>query len=165
MVVGLFMGCGLAFLFEHLENTIKTPEDVEQYVQTPCVALIPTINFAEEIGEKASNPEIIVHHKPKSTVAEAFRGLRTAVLFSFPDNPPRTLLITSFTPKEGKTFIAANLALVMAYAGESVLLVDADLRKPQLHKIFGLDNRKGLSKPSWAGSQQSTGLFCMKSST
>ena len=86
-----------------------------------------------------------MHHKPKSAVAEAFRSLRTAVLFSFPDNPPRTILITSFIPKEGKTFIAANLALVMAYAGESVLLVDADMRKPQLHKIFGLDNRKGLS--------------------
>ncbi len=145
VIVGLFSGCGLAFFSEYLDNTIKTPEDIQAYVQTPCVALIPTINFSEEIGDKETSTEIIVHHKPKSSAAEAFRSLRTAVLFSFPDNPPRTVLITSFIPKEGKTFIGANLALVMAYAGESVLLIDADMRKPQLHKLFGLDNRKGLS--------------------
>jgi len=145
IVVGLFMGCGLAFLCEHLDNTIKTPQDVEEYVETPCVALIPAAHLSEETGEKAANAEIIVYQKPKSAVAEAFRSLRTAVIFSFPDNPPRTILITSFIPQEGKTFIAANLALVMAYAGESVLLVDSDLRRPQLHKILELDNRKGLS--------------------
>jgi capsular exopolysaccharide synthesis family protein len=99
----------------------------------------------EEIGQKVSSPEIIVHHKPKSTLAEGFRSLRTAVLFSSPDTPLKTILISSFIPKEGKTFITANLALVIAYSGESVLLVDADMRKPQIHKVFGLENRRGLS--------------------
>ncbi len=145
VVVGLFTGCGLAFFFEYLDNTLKTPDDVEKYVQAPCIALIPTVDFTGEIGKAVSNPEIIVHHKPKSTVAEAFRGLRTSVLFSFPDHPPRTILVTSFVPKEGKTFISANLALIIAYSGESVLLIDADMRKPNLHKIFNLDNREGLS--------------------
>jgi exopolysaccharide transport family protein len=145
IVVGLFMGCGLAFFFEYMDNTIKTPDDIEKYVGSPCLALIPTVNFSEESGQGVSSPEIIVHHKPKSTVAEGFRSLRTAVLFSSPDNPPKTILVTSFIPKEGKTFITANLALVIAYAGESVLLIDADMRKPQLHKMFDLENRKGLS--------------------
>jgi len=145
IVVGLSMGCGLAFFFEYMDNTIKTPDDIEKYVGSPCLALIPTVNFSEESGQGVSSPEIIVHHKPKSTVAEGFRSLRTAVLFSSPDNPPKTILVTSFIPKEGKTFITANLALVIAYAGESVLLIDADMRKPQLHKMFDLENRKGLS--------------------
>jgi capsular exopolysaccharide synthesis family protein len=145
LVVGAFMGCGLAFFFEYMDNTIKTPDDIQKYVGSPCLALIPTINFAEEIGKNVISPEIIVHHKPKSTVAEGFRSLRTAVLFSSPDNPPKTILVTSFIPKEGKTFITVNLALVIAYAGESVLLMDADMRKPQLHKMFDLENRKGLS--------------------
>jgi capsular exopolysaccharide synthesis family protein len=145
VVVGLFMGCGMAFFFEYLDNTLKTPDDIEKYLETPCLALIPRINFMEEIGQKVSSPEIIVHHKPKSTVAEGFRSLRTAVLFSSPDAPLKTILIGSFIPKEGKTFITANLALVIAYSGESVLLVDADMRKPQIHKVFGLENRRGLS--------------------
>jgi capsular exopolysaccharide synthesis family protein len=145
LVVGAFMGCGLAFFFEYLDNTIKTPDDIEKYVGSPCLALVPTVNFSEESGQGVSSPEIIVHHKPKSTFAEGFRSLRTAVLFSSPDNPPKTILVTSFIPKEGKTFITANLALVIAYAGESVLLIDADMRKPQLHKMFELENRKGLS--------------------
>jgi capsular exopolysaccharide synthesis family protein len=145
VVVGLFMSCGLAFFFEYLDNTLKTPDDVEKYVETPCLALIPRINFMEEIGQKVSSPEIIVHHKPKSTVAEGFRSLRTSVLFSSPDTPLKTILISSFIPREGKTFITANLALVIAYSGESVLLVDADMRKPQIHKVFGLENRRGLS--------------------
>jgi len=145
VVVGLFMGGGLAFFFEYLDNTIKTPDDIEKYVEAPCLALIPRIDFMEEIGQKVLSPEIIVHHKPKSTLAEGFRSLRTAVLFSSPDTPLKTILISSFIPKEGKTFITANLALVIAYSGESVLLVDADMRKPQMHKVFGLENRQGLS--------------------
>ncbi len=144
-VVGLFMSVGLAFFLEYLDNTVKTPEDIKKFMETPCIALIPTIDFRQEVGSGVHHPEIIVHHKPKSTVAEAFRSLRTAVLFSFPVNAPRSLLVTSFVPKEGKTFIAANLALVMAYAGESVLLIDADMRKPQTHVLFGLSNEKGLS--------------------
>lgn len=145
LVVGLFMSIGLAFFLEYLDNTVKTPEDIKKYIDTPCIALIPTIDFNEEVGKDVEHPEIVVHHKPRSSVAEAFRSLRTAVLFSFPVNAPRSLLVTSFVPKEGKTFITANLAIVMAYAGESVLLIDADMRKPQIHTLFEISNEKGLS--------------------
>jgi capsular exopolysaccharide synthesis family protein len=145
IIVGLFCAVGLAFFLEYLDNTVKTPEDIEKYMETPCIALIPSIDFEKEVGKGVPHPEIIVHHKPKSTTAEAFRSLRTAVLFSYPANTTRSLLVTSCVPKEGKTFIAANLALVMAYSGESVLLIDADMRKPQVHAIFELANEKGLS--------------------
>ncbi|HEY3277349.1 MAG TPA: polysaccharide biosynthesis tyrosine autokinase [Syntrophorhabdaceae bacterium] len=145
-LVGVFLSVGLAFFLEYLDNTVKVPQDIETIMDIPCVALIPTINFAEELGDtSAANHELIVFHKPKSTVSEAFRSLRTAILFSFPVNSHRTLLLTSCVPREGKTFITANFALVMAYSGESVLLIDADMRKPQTHAVFGLSNEKGLS--------------------
>jgi polysaccharide biosynthesis transport protein len=145
ILIGFFVSCGLAFFFEYLDNTIKTPDDIQKYVQTPCLALISTIDFRNETRAKVRAPEIIVHHRPNSTISEAFRSLRTGVLFSSLDKPHSTILITSFIPKEGKTFIAANLALITAYAGESVLLIDADMRKPQIHRIFGIGNRSGLS--------------------
>jgi capsular exopolysaccharide synthesis family protein len=146
LVVGAFCSVGLAFFLEYLDNTVKVPQDIENYMETACIALIPTIDFAEELGDtNVSHPELMVYHKPKSTVAEAFRSLRTAVLFSFPVNSHRSMLLTSCIPKEGKTFITANFALVMAYSGESVLLIDADMRKPQIHAILGVSNEKGLS--------------------
>ncbi|HQO63859.1 MAG TPA: CpsD/CapB family tyrosine-protein kinase [Syntrophorhabdus sp.] len=77
--------------------------------------------------------------------AEAFRSLRTAILFSFPENPPKSFVVTSFMPQEGKSFIAANTALIMASAGDRVLLIDADLRRPMIHKLLKVDNEKGLT--------------------
>jgi capsular exopolysaccharide synthesis family protein len=145
LLVGVFVSGGLAFFLEYLDNTIKTPDDVERYAGTNCIGMVPTIDFGKEVGEDVSNPDVIIHHRPKSTFAEAIRSIRTAVSFSSPDSPPKTILVTSFVPKEGKTFIAVNLALAMAHAGESVLLVDADMRRPQSHRIFRTDNRHGLS--------------------
>ena len=146
ILVGGFLCIGLAFFLEYLDNTVKVPQDIETCMEMPCIALIPTIDFTEELdGMEVKTPEMIAFHKPKSTIAEAFRSLRTAVLFSFPVNSHKTMLFTSCIPKEGKTFITANFALIMAYAGESVLLIDADMRKPQTHVLFGLSNEKGLS--------------------
>jgi len=145
IVVGLFMGIGLAFFFEYLDNTVKTPEDIQKYLQVPNLALIPKIDFKKEVGEDIDNPQIITFHKPKSNISEAFRSLRTSVLFSFPEHTPKSLVITSFTPGEGKTFASINLSLIMAYAGQKVLLIDADMRKPQLHKTLKLENDMGLS--------------------
>jgi len=145
IVVGLFMGIGLAFFFEYLDNTVKTPEDIQKYLQVPNLALIPKIDFKKEVGEDIDNPQIITFHKPKSNISEAFRSLRTSVLFSFPEHTPKSLVITSFTPGEGKTFASINLSLIMAYAGQKVLLIDADMRKSQLHKTLKLENNMGLS--------------------
>lgn len=145
ILIGLFASCGLAFFLEYLDNTVKTPDDVERFAGTHCAALIPTIDFKVEIGDGIPNPGLVILHKPKSTFAEAIRSLRTAVNFSSPDSPPKVVLVTSSVPKEGKTFIAANLALAMAYADESVLFIDADMRRPQAHSVFRIENRKGLS--------------------
>lgn len=145
IVVGLFMGVGLAFFLEYLDNTVKSPEDVKEHFDAPNLAIIPTIDFAKEVGEVVGSPQLIVHHKPKSIASEAFRSLRTSILFSFPENPPKSFVITSFMPQEGKSFIAANTALIMASAGEKVLLVDADLRRPMVHTLLNLDNETGLT--------------------
>ncbi len=145
IVAGMFTAVGLAFFLEYLDNTIKTPEDVKKYLGVPNLAVIPTVDFKEEVGENIKHPQLIVHHKPKSTISEAIRSLRTAILFSVPENPPKILIVTSFVPQEGKSFIAANTALIMADAGDSVLLIDADLRRPSINKLFDFDNLKGLS--------------------
>ncbi|MCX5811379.1 MAG: polysaccharide biosynthesis tyrosine autokinase [Proteobacteria bacterium] len=145
IIVGLFMGIGLAFFLEYLDNTIKTPDDIKKYLGVPNLAIIPAINFEEEVGEHVKQASLIVHHKPKSTISEAFRSLRTAILFSFPENPPKIILVTSIVPQEGKSFIAVNTALIMAHAGDSVLLIDADLRRPSINKLLSFDNLKGLS--------------------
>ncbi len=145
IVVGLAMGVGLAFFLEYLDNTVKSPEDIREHLNAPNLAIIPSIDFKKEVGGSVGNPQIVVHHNPKSTTAEAFRSLRTAILFSFPENPLKSFVVTSFMPQEGKSLIAANTALIMAYAGDKVLLVDADLRRPALHHFFNLPNEKGLT--------------------
>ncbi|HZJ76120.1 MAG TPA: CpsD/CapB family tyrosine-protein kinase [Oscillospiraceae bacterium] len=88
---------------------------------------------------------LIVHTNPKSPISEAYRTLRTNIQFSSLDKPVKTIVITSAGPGEGKTTSATNLAITMAYSGSKVLLVDADLRKPVLHRIFGISNQFGLT--------------------
>lgn len=145
IVVGLFAGAGAAFVLEYLDNTVKTPDDVKEFLDAPNLAVIPTVDFKAEVGDDAESPGIIVHHKPQSTIAEAFRSLRTAVLFSSADGGPRYFIVTSFSPQEGKTFVAVNAAHIMALAGERVLVIDGDLRRPAVHKVLNQDNDRGLT--------------------
>ena len=95
--------------------------------------------------QERSGNELIAHTSPKHTITEAIKGIRTSIMFSHPDNPKRVILVTSTAPSEGKTLISANLTIVMAQTGKKVLIVDADLRKPSVHKIFHIDKSKGLS--------------------
>lgn len=145
IVVGLFAGAAAAFVLEYLDNTVKTPDDVKEFLDAPNLAVIPTVDFKAEVGDDAESPGIIVHHKPQSTIAEAFRSLRTAVLFSSADGGPRYFIVTSFSPQEGKTFVAVNAAHIMALAGERVLVIDGDLRRPAVHKVLNQDNDRGLT--------------------
>jgi len=145
IVVGLFAGAAAAFVLEYLDNTVKTPDDVKEFLDAPNLAVIPTVDFKAEVGDDAESPGIIVHHKPQSTIAEAFRSLRTAVLFSSADGGPRYFIVTSFSPQEGKTFVAVNTAHIMALAGERVLVIDGDLRRPAVHKVLNQDNDRGLT--------------------
>ncbi len=139
-MVGLMLGGGIAFLIEYLDDTIKTPEDVERILGISVIGYIANMQYPEN-----SDEGVYVLRQPRSPVAEAFRSLRTNLEFSSVDKPIRKLLITSSNPNEGKTTIAVNLAAIMAQGGKSVVLMDADLRKPQVHQFLGLPNRFGLS--------------------
>lgn len=143
IIVGFFMGSGLAFFIEYLDNTIKNPEDLERYFQLPYLGSIPHFDIK---NSKTDQPdEFIIVSEPKSSASEAYRGLRTGILFSKPVQSPRSILVTSAGTEEGKTITSANLAIAMAQAETKVMLLDCDMRKPRLHRILGIRNEQGLS--------------------
>jgi len=142
LALGLFFGVGLALVLESLDTTLKTPEDVENWLEIPNLALIPHIDTAGNPGEV---PELVVFHGHQPLASEAYRVLRTSILFSSPGQAPRFLLVTSTLPTEGKTLTTANLAMAMAKAEGEVLLLDADLRRPTLHQLFQVPREPGLS--------------------
>ena len=144
IAVGLFGGILLAFVLEAADDTLKTREDVEEHIGAPVLGIIPFAN-EESTTLTDSAVSLISHHAPTSTLAEAYRSLRTALLFSSPQGAPRVLHFTSALPQEGKTTSAINAAIAFAQTGAKVLLIDADLRNPSVHKDFNLANTVGLS--------------------
>jgi len=167
LLLGLFGGLGLAFLVEHLDNTVKGPEDVAKLVDLPSLGVIPFLSAdggrkrsdlsgaGRSYGTEGDRPgdaapevreiELINHLYPKFSIAEDYRTVRTSILFAHADAAPRSICFTSTVPQEGKTATVANLAVSFAQLEGKVLLVDADLRKPRLHKVFNLRNIAGLS--------------------
>lgn len=143
MLMGLGLGVLLAFFFEYLDNTFRTPDDVEETLGIPFLGLVPDIKLKE--GESDAERDLIVQKRPRSTSAEAFRSIRTNLLLSSANHKPGVILITSPGPFEGKSLSAINLSLILAQTGDRVLLVDADMRKPRVFKVFGLDDSRGLS--------------------
>jgi len=139
IIVGLFGGIGMAFFFDYIDNTIKLPEDAEERLGIPVLGVIPLLESKEE-----SIIDLILK-EPQSVYAESYKSIRTSILLSFADKPPKNVLITSMSQEEGKTVTSVNLAIAFARLGHSVLLVDADLRKPSVHTIFNLNNLSGLS--------------------
>jgi succinoglycan biosynthesis transport protein ExoP len=140
--VGAMLAIGVAFLVEYLDDTLKTPEDVAHVLGLTTLGSIIRL-ISERRGEGAGS--LVTVTDRQSPESEAFRVLRTNVQFANVDRPVRRLLVTSAGPSEGKTLVAANLAAVFAQAGESVILVDADLRRPSLHKVFSLAKDSGLT--------------------
>jgi capsular exopolysaccharide synthesis family protein len=147
-VVGLFLGVGLAFFFEYLDNTVKTPEDVEQLIRLPSFGMVPEISYERKrrLEKGASYPvELITHGHPKSMLSEAYRNIRTSILLSFSEKPPKKIVITSPNPSEGKTTTVINTAVALSQTGAKVLIIDGDMRHPRIHKIFNQENGAGLS--------------------
>jgi polysaccharide biosynthesis transport protein len=137
-VVGLMIAAGIVILVEFLDDTIRDPQAITRKWGVPILGMI--VSYKSTKGEQL----ITVRH-PRSPVSEAFRSLRTNLQFASVDTPIRTLLVTSPSPSDGKTTVVSNLASVIAQGGRNVVIVDADLRRPRIHKMFQLSNRVGLS--------------------
>jgi polysaccharide biosynthesis transport protein len=143
--LGMCLAVGLAFLLEFLDNTLTKPDQLEHQLGLTFLGAIPLLT-ADAMAKTNGNGRALVSlDSAQSSGAEAYRALRTSILLSSADLEPQVLLVTSSGKSEGKTSTAANLAVVMAQAGNRVLLVDCDLRKPRMHKVFGLDRDYGLS--------------------
>lgn len=138
-LAGLILGVGLAFLIDYLDVTFTQSEGVENALNLPTLATIPSMSRRD-----STNVELMAHVKPASPYAESYRMLRTNIIRTDSEHRIGSLLVTSALVREGKTTTVANLGVVMAQAGLRVLLVDADLRHPSLHKIFKLPNNAGL---------------------
>ena len=141
--IGLFVTAGFVFLVEFLDDTLKTPDDIKEVLDAPVIGFIGELKHNPKQNEDALG--IYVAKNPRSPVAEAFRSLRTNLEYSSVDNPARTILVTSSGESEGKSTVAANLAIVEAQSGKKVIIVDADMRRPKVHVLFNKSNRRGLS--------------------
>jgi polysaccharide biosynthesis transport protein len=155
-LLGLCSGVGLAFLLESLDRTVRHMEELSAISTLPALGTIPLqlssnghlrkrLKTVPVETEESESPALVTYARPKSEAAEAYRALRTSILLSSFGAPPKVILVTSAMPQEGKTTVSANSALVLAQRGSRVLLVDADLRRPAIGKLFGIRSRGGLS--------------------
>ncbi len=142
MIGGMFFGILLSFVREHLDKTFKTPADIERILKIPVVGVLPKMN---RTALQSLKPELQTLYYPQSPFAESINNVRTGVLFANPDRPPRTFVVTSSVPGEGKTTLSCNLAASFSRLGHT-LLIDADLRKPGLSKIYNVhEHGQGLA--------------------
>ena len=144
---GLFISCGILFVIYYFDDTIKYTENIEEELGLPVLAKVfkSRIEDLSKRGGKVTNTELILSKYPKSVVSESVKTLRTNLEFSSIDKTIRTILITSSIPGEGKSFISTNLAISFAQANKRVLLIDCDMRKGRIHKIFKVNNNEGYS--------------------
>ncbi len=171
LMLGLFGGLGLAFLFEHLDSSIKSFEDVDKYAKLPTLGMVPAFspngtgpgrvygkhrdnNMEEQGVDEGETPhsiELVAHFAPMSSYAENYRSIRTTLLLAMPDSKLKTIAVTSALPQEGKTATTSNLGTTLAQAGKRVVIIDADLRKPRQNKVFKLKGMSGLTNYLAAG--------------
>jgi capsular exopolysaccharide synthesis family protein len=141
LLIGLIGGVGLAFAREYTDQRLRSADEIKMALGLPILGMVPHIQHARTASQRGTQ----LHLDPMSDVAESYRTVRTAIYFGNPHGVAKTLLITSPAPGDGKTTLASNLAIAMAQAGNRILLLDADFRKPMQHKIFEVQKRTGLS--------------------
>jgi capsular exopolysaccharide synthesis family protein len=140
LLIGLFLGVAIAILLELLDNTIKSHQDLEQTLNLTFLGLVPIIT-----ADDGRVRDTYVMEHPKSMAAESVRFIRTNLMFMSSERPLHTMTVTSALPQDGKTTTAMSLAITMAQAGSRTLLVDTDMRRPRIHRVFDFDNARGLS--------------------
>jgi len=140
-LIGVGIGIGLVFLLEYIDDSIRYPEDITKGMGLKFFGVIPSANWDPE----DLRTHVLTNIDQKSGLAEAYRNVRSSLLFSGTEKETKTLVITSSVPREGKTTTSLNLAVSLAQAGTRVLLVDADMRRGEIHKFFGLEAGRGLS--------------------
>lgn len=158
VLAGLILGLGMAFFQEYLDSTVKGPEVVERFLRAPLLGTIPRLSAAtgKGYGYGRKRPEglqahtrfgaeLVTHLAPASAMGEAYRSMRTSLLLSAPERSPKSIVVTSAVPSEGKTVTAVNTAISLTQTGARVVLIDGDMRKPRVHHILSTDNAIGLS--------------------
>jgi capsular exopolysaccharide synthesis family protein len=157
LIAGFLIGFALAWLREQLDASIKTPNDIEQKLGITFLGLLPELDEGGKrrrsrrhrrpgpVTEPIGIPELIVHSRPSSGLAEAARTIRTNLMFMNPDRPSKTILVSSAAPSEGKTTVACSIAIALAQGGQRVCIVDCDLRRPRLHRIFDRPGDQGVT--------------------
>ena len=172
LLIGLVAGVGIAFGLEAIDTTVRTPDQVESISGLPTLGVIPYESMIDEAAAGApkthllrkvssgntTSPPLISYLKPHSGPAEAYRALRTSILLSSVYHPPRTILVTSSLPRDGKTVTCLNIAIVLAQMGKRVLLLEADMRCPTLYKILDLKGQMGLSNILTGGAQDNEAI-------
>lgn len=158
LILSLGLGIGVALFLEYLDDTVHSTDEVERLLHLPALAIIPSVGagarprllggrgaLQKRNGNPGANPELLMNVDSRSPIAESYRHLRTSVLLSSAGRAPKSLLVTSSLPGEGKTTTAVNTAISLAQTGASVVIIDADMRRPRLKSIFNLSDRAGLS--------------------
>lgn len=172
-LLSLILGIALARYLDYLDDSVRTSVDVENFLRLPALAVIPTMGSSvrrrllpARPGSKRNGdqvgPELLLNEPQSSPLAESYRQLRTSILLSSAGGAPKTLLVTSSQPNEGKTTTVVNTAMILAKTGAKVVILDGDMRRPRLHSIFNLDNDKGLSGILASNMSEAEMLSCVQ---